>query len=125
MRAEFVKRFDKDGDGKLSEEERAAARKAFQDRGRRARQRPAGDGSSSGRGRERDDDDADDTKSSESSDGDNPSEQIPSEKAVGSQPAESSPPIVVAVPETTPVETAPVEVQQESPGEVPEPEPGS
>lgn len=30
--AEFIKRFDKDGDGKLSEEEKAAAKKAYQER---------------------------------------------------------------------------------------------
>jgi len=32
MRAAIIKRFDKDDDGKLSDEERAAARKAFEER---------------------------------------------------------------------------------------------
>ena len=35
MRAELLKRFDKDGDGKLNEEERAAAKQAMQVRGGR------------------------------------------------------------------------------------------
>lgn len=36
--AEIIKRFDKDGDGKLSDTERAAARKAHEERGGRAGQ---------------------------------------------------------------------------------------
>jgi len=39
--AEIIKRFDKDGDGKLSDEEKAAARKAMQDRQRAGSDRMA------------------------------------------------------------------------------------
>ena len=43
LREKIVKEFDKDGDGKLNEEERAAARKAMEER-REATSRPARDG---------------------------------------------------------------------------------
>lgn len=46
MRAEFMKQFDKDSDGKLSDDERAAARKQFEERrgGGRGRRGPDGGG---------------------------------------------------------------------------------
>lgn len=40
LREQMFKRFDKDGDGRLSDEEKAAARKAFQERRGEAKQRP-------------------------------------------------------------------------------------
>ena len=44
MHAEILKRFDKDGDGKLNDTERAAAKKAHEERGGRPGQPGGGDG---------------------------------------------------------------------------------
>lgn len=44
LKAEMLKRFDKDGDGKLNDQEQAAAKQAMQDRGGRPGLPGAGDG---------------------------------------------------------------------------------